>query len=260
MDMSPGGILYFDGSSTLGSSMPGNPGDFAEQGYYTSCLFSVRDEGIVRLRIETSKGELYLYTPRLMAGDEDPQFVEAAKAWKPTDGPFMGEYDYVGVSVPANYSELIHTPLSEDEREERLYSAETIWNIDLMKRLGATAEMTVDEASGEQAADYLFGLWINEGSGMFGQLLDEYAKQTLTVTAWYEDGRESRVVIELSPVDVKARLIMGEDTEGNPWVIGSEMTEETVEPDSLSEEDLEELYREGYCIVHTLSGRVVGTQ
>lgn len=79
----------------------------------------------------------------------------------------------------------------------------------------ACGDLTLDNAADKQASDYVFGLWINEGTGLFDQLLDEYAYQTLTVSVWYEDGRESKMTVELSPVDLKAKMVFGERLDGS---------------------------------------------
>jgi hypothetical protein len=251
------GVLIFENNRLIEMYRPGDAESLREFGWYASCVFSVKGEGVTRMQVETSKGELYRYTFRQLVGGEDPEFVQAARAWKPTHGAFLGEYDNVDVRVPLNYLDVIRSESSEDEMRARLYdSAETDWYIGLMKRLGPVADITVDATGNQQAEDYLFGLWINEGPLNLDGLLDSFDGQTLTVTVWFEDGRQSTMTIELDPVDVKCKPIYV-DAFGEPWCVGYEFTDEIVNQNNLTNQQREEIYDAGYDILHTLRGTVI---
>jgi hypothetical protein len=249
------GVLFFENKMLGYEFIPGDTESFKEWGAYTSCTFSIQGEGITRMQIETSKGELYRYTPLQIAGDEDPEFIQAARAWKPPHGVFLGEYDSLSVRVPLNYGEIKDSGDSYDEMLARLYSAETTWNIDLMKRLGPTADITVDAADNQ---NYLFGLWINEGALGFNTVLDSFDSETLTVTAWFEDGHQSAMTIELNAVDVKCKLNYAEVADGMR-VVGMEFTDEVFDQDSMTEQQVEEFYatNQGYVLMHTLRGTII---
>jgi len=252
------GTFFFESSMMLEGGFPGDAESIREWGLYTWCIFSVKGEGITRLNVETSKGELYEYTHVQLAGDEDPDFIKAAKAWKPTHGPLIGLYDNVNVRVPLNYTEIVNLiAVDEDAGYALLYSSETLYDIDLMKRLGPTADVTVDAGSGQEAEDYHFGLWTNEGSPDPFSNLDGFAGQTLTVTAWYADGHNSTLVIELQPVYIKCLPVMGTASDGSQRQLGYEMTPEVVDRENLSDEELAAIGADGYLIIRTLSGTVI---
>jgi hypothetical protein len=252
------GVLIFENNRLTEMYHPGDAESLGEFGWYATCVFSVKGEGITRMQVETSKGELYRYTSRQLVGGEDPEFVQAARAWKPTHGVFLGEYDNVDVRVPLNYLDVIRSEVSEDEMRARLYySAETDWHIGLMKRLGSVADITVDATDSQQAEDYLFGLWTNEGPLNLDGLLDSFDGETLTVTVWFEDGHQSAVTIELDPVDVMCKPIYT-DAFGESHVIGYEFTDEIVDRNNLTDQQFDEIYNTGnYVIMHTLRGTVI---
>jgi hypothetical protein len=251
------GVLFFQSDLVAQGFIPGSVKTFREWGAYTGCIFSIQGEDITRIRIETSKGELFRYTPLQLTGDEDTEFILAARAWKPGHDALSGEYDNVNVRVPLNYGAIIRSGVSEDEMRARLYSAETTWNIDLMKRLGSVVDITVDAADNQQAEDYLFGLWINEGALSFDAILDSFSGETLTVTVWFEDGHQSTVTIELDPVDVMCKPIYT-DAFGESHVIGYEFTDEIVDRNDLTDQQFDEIYNTGnYVIMHTLRGTVI---
>jgi hypothetical protein len=256
------GVLFFESEMLGRGFVPGDTESLKEWGAYTWSTFSIQGEGITRMQIETSKGELYRYTPLQMTGDEDPEFIQAARAWKPTHGALLGEYDSVNVRVPLNYGEIKNSGVSEDEMRARLYSAETTWKIDLMKRLGSTADITVDAADNQ---NYLFGLWTNEGTigfNPFNAILDSFNGETLTVTVWFEDGHQSAMTIELDAVDVKCKLNYADDDGPyGPTLLGFEFTDEVVDQENMTEQQLEEFYaaNEGYILMHTLRGTIIET-
>jgi hypothetical protein len=256
------GVLIFENNRLTEMYHPGDAESLREFGWYATCVFSVKGEGVTRMQVETSKGELYRYTARQLEGGEDPEFVRAARAWKPTHGAFLGEYDSVEVRVPLNYLDVIRSEISEDEARARLYySAETDWHIGLMKRLGPVADITVDTTDNQQAEDYLFGLWINEGPLDLDGLLDSFDGETLAVTVWFEDGHQSAVTIELDPVDVMCKPIYV-DAFDESWLVGYEFTDEIVDRDSLSnltEQQFIETYGVGYMVLHTLRGTVINS-
>jgi hypothetical protein len=257
MNLAPGGVLYFDSGRIGRTYSPSDAATFKAWGYYTACLFSVKGTGITRVRVETSRGELYSYASRRLTGDEDPDFIEAALSWKPGHDPFMGTYDNVDAPLPENYDMIYETSASEEEAWARLLSAEATWTINLMKRLGPTADMPIDAQGGARAEDHYFGLWVNDGTGSFDTRLDTFAGHTLTITTWRGERQGTSVVIELMPADVKARMIMTESYDGFPLLLGYELSDEVVDRESLNDEQLSQLYDEGYAIVHTLSGTVI---
>ncbi|MDR1358619.1 MAG: hypothetical protein LBJ48_04620 [Coriobacteriales bacterium] len=253
----PNGVLFFEADMLGEGFIPGSEASLREWGAYTGCVFSIKGEGITRVQIVTSKGELYRYIPWQQTGDTDPEFIKAARAWKPGHDALMGEYDNVNVRVPLNYSEIKNSGTSEAEMLARLYSAETTWNIDLMKRLGPVADIGVTTVDGQQAGDYLFGLWINEGVLGFDTLLDSFDGQTLSITAWFEDGHQSAMILELDPVDIKVKPIYVDAPDGGQRHLGFEFTDEVVDLASLDDQQRAAIYEEGYAIMHTLRGTLV---
>jgi hypothetical protein len=249
-------ILFFESSMLMEGLLQSSIESLRKFGWYTWCVFSIQGEDITRMQIETSKGELYRYTPRQLTGDEDPEFIQAARAWKPTHGTFLGEYDSVNIRGPLNYGEIVDSSIDEDEARARLYSAEATWNIDLMKRLGPVADITIDATDSQQAEDYLFGLWTNEGALGHSSLLNSFDDETLAVTVWFEDGHQSAMTIKLDRVAVKCKPIYV-DVGYGPRRAGTEFTDEIVDWDNLSEQKLQEIHNEGYQIMYALRGIII---
>lgn len=269
--------LLFFGDERGFSNMIPSEDTFAEWGYYTNCLFNIRGEGIERFQITTDHGELFSYTPRQLKGDEDPEFIKVARAWKPSSPDFAATemwkeqftaeqlsliegYDNIYVEVPNTYALFHDNTYTDEEARALLYSSETTWRIDLMKRLGPVVDMTVDETQGQRAEDYWFGLWSNETTRIAPRgVLEGFSGHTLTVTVWFEDGRTSTMVIQLTPVDAIAREIRETAADGSSVFRGLEFTGETVDRESLSEAELQEIYDNGFALTRALSGTIIST-
>jgi hypothetical protein len=269
--LSPDGLAEFGGPFVL-------PGSGNGIGHYMDTIFSVQDESasIDRIRIETSKGELYRYTTRTLAGDEDPELLKAVVVWRPEDGRFMDEYDLVYASVLFDKNRLEGIAYTVppwsfgggwnedwDKEWQEYATADVTWEIVLIKRVGSNVvEFSLDKANGESAFDYKFGIlldddYFSDDYSKYGGLGWQYKKVllggTLSTTVGYDDGRESKLVIEFKPMEMLLKfktVAYDYDPDIVPpdavRVLGLECVAVVHDLDSLSEEEIAELENKGY--------------
>lgn len=166
-------------------------------GVFTGCLFRVEGEGIARVQMNVSGGELYRQTVDHVVRADDPSLWEEATGWKETKrglGSHYGMYDMVVVTAVSEVG-------VENDSLDAL----------LMKRYGATVDVSAESDPGIASGETSFGLWADVGllSGdevaddVLESAVDAFDGEKLTVTVAFEDGRVSTQVIKLHVADFK---------------------------------------------------------
>lgn len=192
------GMIVFDRSGNLTTA---DKDWCLRYGKYTGCMFTVKGEGIVRIQATTSAGMFYRNSYETVNGRDDPERVAELSLWKPTKaglGEYYGLYENVeiidGFGVP------------DPDRDI---------TVKLTKMLGSTIDLPIDEQDDSDAKS--FGLWTNADYGDVADsaesplantdaVFDTFDGQTITVTAYFEDGSCATQTIELHTADFKAQM------------------------------------------------------
>lgn len=215
------GTLFFNCETETQRLIPYETDDYANEGFYTGCVFNVEspDKEIVRIQANVSKGELYRVTSKVYSRESDPEFAEEANLWKSTkigQGEYLNKYDYVA-------HVLFYGAINEDDEnanKDRNDPSHTA-KVNLYQRLGATIDTDVISTPEESMESYSFGLWTNESFDMenpdpnsdydsekkLNAALDTLNGAQLTVTVTFTDGTQATQVIDLHAADFKANVI-----------------------------------------------------
>ena len=218
---------------------------YAQEGYYTGCLFRVEGEGIARIQATLSSGVIYRTEIREYSVAENPEEMEALSAWKPEargTGPF-GDYDMV---LPTGYDDGV--PADSPEARSR---------VQLVKKLGQTIDIDL-AATGEEASDYSFGLWTNEpldsepaeDENSLVRIIDQFSGEMLTITVTFDDGSTATQVLELEGVNVRGSSTVSDDN-----TVTFDLTTEFLDDETIASEGLQF----GIDYVHALRATVVAS-
>ena len=195
--------------------------DYTTEGFFTGCLFRVEGEGIERVQMNISSGELYRYTIESFRMGDSPERVKELITHKPLNrglGTYYGAYDEV-IMLPAPVGTNIkHNP-------------DAIMNVGLSKLYGSTIDVSAENDPGIATGETSFGIWTNEGdpnelalrNDPFNALIDQFEGQTLTVSVTFEDGHTATQVIELHVADF--RCDEGDPDDPNDTTIIPEMAD-----------------------------------
>ena len=264
------GVVYFNCETETQRLLPLDPDDpdrYANEGFYTGCVFNVKGEGIVRVQANVSKGELYRVTSKAYSRLDDPVLAAEANSWKPTkigQGELLGKYDYVaGV--------LFYGGIYEDgenvgkDRNDPSHTAK----VNLYQRLGATVDTDAMDDPEENTEDYAFGLWTNEPfdatfpdpafdydydpDANINAALDTLDGTQLTVTVTFDDGTCATQVIDLHAADFKANVIT---VAANGMNTVLELVPEIMESPAQTDSEKAAAIERGIASIHTLYGLV----
>lgn len=166
-------------------------------GVFTGCLFRVEGEGIARVQMNVSGGELYRQTVDHVVRVDDPDCWDEATGWKETKrglGTNYGAYDMVVVAAVSDTG-------AQDDSLDAL----------LMKRYGATVDASAESDPGIASGETSFGLWADAGKLSGGEVGENaleaavgiFDGEELTVTVTFDDGRVSTQVIKLHAADFR---------------------------------------------------------
>ncbi len=214
------GMIAFNCETETQRFVSPNPDEYANEGFYTGCVFRVEGEGIARIQANVSRGELYRVTSEEFTAQSNPALAQEVDSWKPTkrgQGELLGAYDHVaGV--------LFHEAVNpDDENADKLRGDPSMARkVNLYQRLGATVDTDANAGTATDATldEYAFGLWTNEPfdavdpsdpavdpDANLDAALDTLDGAQLTVTVTFHDGRCETQVIDLHAADFKANLV-----------------------------------------------------
>ena len=191
------GMIVFDRSGSLTTP---TKDWYLQYGKYTGCMFTVEGEGIVRIQATTSAGMFYRNSYEIN-GRDDPERVAEVTAWKPEKAGLGDHYGkYESVQVVDGFG------LPDPDRD---------MTVRLTKMLGSTIDLPISADDDGDAKS--FGLWTNEDYGdavetaedplaATDAVFDTFEGQTITVTAYFEDGGCATQTIELHTADFKATM------------------------------------------------------
>lgn len=192
------GMIVFERSGSLTTA---EKDWYLQYGKYTGCMFTVEGEGIVRIQATTSAGMLYRNSYETINGRNDPERVAEVSLWKPTKAG-LGEYYglYENVQIVDGFGE------PDPDRD---------MTVKLTKMLGSTIDVPISAEDGSDAKS--FGLWTNAAYDEVDEtkdgplaatdaVFDTFDGETITVTAYFEDGSCATQTIELHTADFKATL------------------------------------------------------
>lgn len=181
---------------------------------FTGCLFRIEGEGIARVQMNVSGGELYRQDTERFTQSEDPARWQEATNWKELKRG-MGEY-YGGYDVVYPLSDLSNSdiPITSPDKPLR---------VNLMKRYGATVDLSAAENPGIATGETSFGLLAtpqaqdDTAANPLDAAVDQFESQRLTVTVTFEDGSTATQVIELHAANFRA------EHNGNDLIVTSEI-------------------------------------
>lgn len=182
-------------------------GRYDEEGFYTSCLFRVEGDDIVRVQVHLDKGELYRYRYDEFIRSSDPErFAEAAR-WKTS---------LIGKGERFAPFDLVTIGLGNDGKDRN--DPDKLVATKCYQRLGNTVEVELNDNEGSRLDDYCFGLWTNEpvpagSEDSINAYINTLDDATLTITVEKEDGTCNTKVIALSAEDRDVRAITSEQGE-----------------------------------------------
>ncbi len=192
------GMIVFDRSGSLSMT---DKDWYLRYGKYTGCMFTVEGDGIVRIQATTSAGMFYRNSYETVNGREDPERVAELSLWKPSKAG-LGEYYglYENVQIIDGFG------LPDSDRDI---------TVKLTKMLGSTIDLPISADDDSDAKS--FGLWTNADYGDVSDsaddplattdaVFDTFEGQTITVTAYFEDGSCATQTIELHTADFKATM------------------------------------------------------
>lgn len=262
------GALFFNCETETQRMIPVQADEYANEGFYSGCVFSVEssEKEITRIQANVSKGELYRVTSKVFSRESDPEFAREANGWKwykIGQGDYLKKYDYVA-GVP--YYGTIHEG-EENVGKDRNDPSRTS-KVNLYQRLGATIDTDVVSEPETDMSNYAFGLWTNEPFDMMAydpdnpdnyypdaninRALDTLDGAQLTVTVTFADGTCATQVIDLHAADFKANIITTAD--GINHV--EELVPEIIEVPERTLNQVIEDRNNGFASIHTLYGLV----
>lgn len=212
LELGNDGTIIFDRDTSSG--LPAGD-EYASEGYFTGCLFRVQGDGIARVQMNVSKGELYRFTSERFTRSEGGDKWNEALNWKPSKrgtGSYFSGYDAV-------------QPISEDDGLPK-DSPDKRVGVNLSKKLGSTIDVSAADDPGIATGETSFGLWTNDpyddaARNSFNAVIDLFEGQTLTVTVTFDDGHTSTQVIELHAASIKV-----EHENGTSKLVGEIVDEE----------------------------------
>lgn len=258
------GVVYFNCETETQRMIPVEPEQYANEGFYTGCVFSVVGDNIARIQANVSRGELYRVTSKVYSRESDPEFAKEANSWKwykIGQGELLGKYDYVaGVPFYGGINE-------NDENVGKDRNDPSMTNkVNMYQRLGATVDTDAIDDPESSMSDYSFGLWTNEvfpmtsGDELADQIhanhdkaLDTLDGAQLTITATFDDGTCATQVIDLHAADFKANVITVAANGMNKVL---ELVPEIINVPSKTTDDIIAGYESGTSFIHTLYGLV----
>lgn len=262
------GALFFNCETETQRMVPVQADQYANEGFYSGCVFSVEssEKEITRIQANVSKGELYRVTSKVFSRESDPEFAREANGWKwykIGQGDYLKKYDYVA-GVP--YYGTIHEG-EENLGKDRNDPSRTS-KVNLYQRLGPTIDTDVVSEPETDLCNYAFGLWTNEPFDMvaydpdnpdnyypdanINRALDTLDGAQLTVTVTFADGTSATQVIDLHAADFKANIITTAD--GINHV--EELVPEIIEVPERTLDQIIEDRNNGFASIHTLYGLV----
>lgn len=238
------GMIVFDRSGALGTD---DKESYLKYGKFTGCMFTVEGDDVVRIQATTSKGMLYRTSHETVNGRDNPEQVAELELWKPSKvglGEHYGLYEDVRI--------IDGFGLPDPDREI---------TVRLTKLLGSTIDLPVDADDDGDAKS--FGLWTNEDYGEVDEndpmatidaVFDLFEGETITVTAYFENGSCATQTIELHTADFKA-------TADGPGILNGYGTI-TVHPEIVDPSTLPNAYGERVSqgmpfALHSLYGVIV---
>lgn len=257
------GTIVFNCETETQRMMPFNADEYANEGFYTGCVFSVEGDNIARVQANVSRGELYRVTSRVYSRESDPEFAEEANSWKwykIGQGELLGKYDYVaGVPFYGAYDSS-----GENADKDRNDPSKTN-KVNLYQRLGATVDTTAIADPEDSAEEYRFGLWTNEPIALtepdspdfshdanMNAALNTLDGARLTITVTFTDGNTVTQAIDLHAADFKANV----KTVANGTNTTLELVPQIVDAPDKTPEEAERDLRKGIASIHTLYGTV----
>ena len=156
------GTIVFNCETETQRMIPPEGDDYANEGFYTGCVFSVEGDNIARVQANVSRGELYRVTSKVWSRESDPEFVKEVSSWKPYkigQGELLGKYDYVAGVL---YYGTIE-PGDENVGKDRNDPSRT-GKSNLYQRLGSTVDTSAMDAPEASASEYRFGLWTSRST------------------------------------------------------------------------------------------------
>lgn len=268
---SSNGSIYFNCETETQRILPLDPNDpevYANEGFYTGCVFNVEAANIARIQANVSRGELYRVTSKEYSRESDPAFGKEANGWKATQigqGDLLGKYDYVaGVPFYCAYDEN-----GENADKDRNDPSHT-WKVNLYQRLGSTVDTDAMDDPESDMKNYSFGLWTNEpfdaefpdpssdydSDKNLDAALDTLDGAQLTVTVTFTDGTHATQVIELHAADFKANVLTVANAMNERLQLVPEIVD--VPKDKTGSEKAADL-QQGIATIHTLYGIVSKT-
>ena len=257
------GTIVFNCETETQRMIPPEGDDYANEGFYTGCVFSVEGDNIARVQANVSRGELYRVTSKVWSRESDPEFVKEVSSWKPYkigQGELLGKYDYVAGVL---YYGTIE-PGDENVGKDRNDPSRT-GKSNLYQRLGSTVDTSVMDEPEASASEYRFGLWTNEpfdavendrgefdGLASMNAALDTLDGAQLTITVTFTDGRTATQVVDLHAADFKANIVETADGVNHVLELVPQITTEA----KKTTDEFWEAYNQGIASIHTLYGTV----
>lgn len=257
------GTIVFNCETETQRMIPPEGDDYANEGFYTGCVFSVEGDNIARVQANVSRGELYRVTSKVWSRESDPEFVKEVSGWKPYkigQGELLGKYDYVAGVL---YYGTIE-PGDENVGKDRNDPSRT-GKSNLYQRLGSTVDTSVMDEPAASASEYRFGLWTNEpfdavendrgefdGLASMNAALDTLDGAQLTITVTFTDGRTATQVVDLHAADFKANIVETADGVNHVLELVPQITTEA----KKTTDEFWEAYKQGIASIHTLYGTV----
>ncbi|MCB6560943.1 hypothetical protein [Gordonibacter urolithinfaciens] len=257
------GTIVFNCETETQRMIPPEGDEYANEGFYTGCVFSVEGDNIARVQANVSRGELYRVTSKVWSRENDPEFVKEVNSWKPYkigQGELLGKYDYVAGVL---YYGTIE-PGDENVGKDRNDPSRT-GKSNLYQRLGSTVDTSAMDAPEASASEYRFGLWTNEpfdavendrgeldGLASMNAALDTLDGAQLTITVTFTDGRTATQVVDLHAADFKANIIETADGVNHVLELVPQITTEA----KKTTDEFWEAYNQGIASIHTLYGTV----
>ena len=257
------GTIVFNCETETQRMIPPEGDDYANEGFYTGCVFSVEGDNIARVQANVSRGELYRVTSKVWSRESDPEFVKEVSSWKPYkigQGELLGKYDYVAGVL---YYGTIE-PGDENVGKDRNDPSRT-GKSNLYQRLGSTVDTSVMDEPEASASEYRFGLWTNEpfdavendrgefdGLASMNAALDTLDGAQLTITVTFTDGRTATQVVDLHAADFKANIVETADGVNHVLELVPQITTEA----KKTTDEFWEAYKQGIASIHTLYGTV----
>ena len=257
------GMIVFNCETETQRMIPIEPEQYANEGFYTGCVFSVEGDNIARVQANVSRGELYRVTSKVYSRESDPELAKEANSWKwykIGQGELLGKYDYVAGVPYYGTIEADGENLGKDRNDPSRTN-----KVNLYQRLGSTVDTSAMADPEANASAYRFGLWTNEPFDAVGgenstpgrdpninAALDTLDGAQVTITVTFDNGSTATQVIDLHATDFKANIV--ETADGINDVIELVPQMVTV-PEKSFDEALQD-YRQGIAYIHTLYGTV----